>query len=118
MPHTHAIFEDCPYMRTFIKSNKTTIRQVVADVTGYKLSEVAFFSTPIREEDMELTDNLLPLELVIDAGEGWHKYGDSSAVRTMVNLILERCPGADAMHFSVWPRALKSYFSEYKPNTP
>lgn len=113
MPHIRTVFVDTPANRAYIRANKTTIRQIVADRLGYPAEDVAFIPEPIRPEDMDLADNVLPIEFVIDAGERW--FGDEDAADEIRYHILEAPHTNPFIPFGVWVRGHRSKFAEHKP---
>lgn len=110
MPHIRALFRDTPEIRAILKARKTAIRHVVAETLGYEPEDIAFVPEPIRPEDFELTDNMLPLEFVIQAGERWVK--DKMAPKTLVRAIVFQCPELATIAFGVWPWGLQSRYAD------
>lgn len=114
MPHVRMLFVDEPPMREFLRANKGTIAGIVADVLGYPRDEVAVIPNPIKQDDMELADNVLPLEIVIDSGTRWVNRADE-VPHQIRQRILDECDGAKQINFGVWPRSFQGGFAEHKP---
>ena len=101
-------------MRAFLRDNKKKFGDITAEVLGYPRDQVAVVPDPIRQEDMDLSDNILPLEFVIDAGDRVIDRVEESA-EEIKNRILAECPGASKINFGVWLRGLIGAFVEHKP---
>ena len=132
MPHVRAIFVDSHEIREFLRQNKTKVRTIVAQVLGYPIDDVAVIPEPIKLEDAELADNILPLEFVIDSGglkpSGQSReYAPDGHARAIKEQIIHECQGdwlrfdkdrskANNINFGVWLRFFEdSSFVEYKP---
>jgi len=104
-------------VRLFLERNKGYIREIVSNVTGYDKALIALIPEPISKEDMDLADNVLPLELVIEVGKKLtdEVAADKDAAK-IKNMIFTLCDRADRIHFSVWLRGYPvNGYTEHKP---
>ena len=117
MPHIIPVFPEDPAIRALIVEHKTTLREIVADVLGYEFDEVAVKPDMIRKEDMDMADNLLPLEFVVDAG-----LRPITSLKDVVAAIRQRIvrqiSAFGQVNFGVWPKASPSEFAEHRPGVP
>lgn len=117
MPHIRVIFVDHSDMRSFLMNFKKGLRHSLAKVTGYELGAISLIPEPIRFVDMELADNVLPLEFVIDVGT---RVGTTEAIEKCSAAFKERIvrdfPFLAEINFGVWMRSfLINEFVEHKP---
>lgn len=116
MPHITARFltkgVGTRNLKDLIRFQKGRIRTTIAEAMGYPAENVAFYSSP---EDPELTDNALPLEIVIDSGVRTIDREKECVDRIKI-LLLARCPGLKTYHFGIWLKTnTKNEFVEHKP---
>lgn len=115
MPHVHALFSNSPVVRDFLLKHKTLIRTSIAEILGYSEEEVSFIPSRILPEDVELADNLLPLELVVNSGTRTLNR-ESECANKIRDSIIEKCLGARGINFKVWVVShSKNGFVEHKP---
>lgn len=114
MPHIIPVFPEDPVIRAFIVEHKTMLREIVANALGYEVNVVALIPNMIHKEDLDMADNLLPLEFIIDTGSS-SVTSLRSYVGVIRNNIVRQIKDFRQINFGVWPRALPSEFSEHKP---
>ncbi len=117
MPHIRAIFPENPTVRDFLRRHRDMICITVSKVTGYDKSLIAFVPEPISTENMKLASNVLPLELVVEAGV---KIADHDTAEKMAahikEMILEYCSPSIEINFGVWLRAYHvNGYTEHRP---
>ncbi|GEM_PF-3654341 len=102
---------DTRNLRDVLKLQKGLIRTTIAEVLGYPAEDVAFYSS---QEDPELTDNALPLEIVIDSGVRTIDREEECAER-IKELLIRRCAGIKTYNFGIWLKThAKNAFVEHK----
>ncbi len=118
MPHIYPIYRQGGiWIRTILKNNKTKIRELVAQRFGYEMNDIALIPRPIVDDDIELSDNILPLEFVIDIGS--RMVGKTDEVM-MNDLKTDFCGigSLNEINFGIWVRSFEhSNFIEHKPAT-
>lgn len=118
MPHIRALFIDTPETRSFLRANKTEIRTVVAEALGYPVADIAVIPEPISGDDLDLGDNLLPLELVINSGTRSIDREDECVAQIRQG-VLARCDGAAGIQFGIWLRSHPyNAYIETEPASP
>ena len=115
MPHVRTLFPDNGRIRNLIRDNKTLIRMIVSGCTGYRLEEIALIPDIIPHDHADLSENLLPLEFVIDTGTKCS--GKTKEVGNLIlNDLMVRVPGLCDVNFGVWLRSMTdNHFAEHKP---
>lgn len=116
MPHITARFlasgTGTRNLRELLRLQKSQIRTTIAEVLGYPVEDVTFFSS---QEDPELTDNALPLEIVIDSGVRTINR-EQECVDRIKELLVQKIPGLKTYHFGIWLKTHeRNEFIEHKP---
>lgn len=116
MPHIRAIFIDDLTVREPLRFQKTLIRERFAFHSGYGLEQVAFIPERIPKDLLDLTDNLLPLEFVIDGGRKC--AGRTVEISTKMKEDLLRIDeGFRRIKFGLWLRTVTdSNYIEHDPS--
>lgn len=104
MPHINEIFDGTRKdIRNRLKQHKKAFRSIVAKRAGYDMESVAIIPYPITEEDLELADNILPLEFVIDMGS--RAMTEVQAVAQDIANKINKLEGMAHLEFGVWVKA-------------
>ncbi len=115
MPHVRVLFVDKEGTRNLIRDNKGAIRVIVAEATGYSLGEIALFPEMIPRGLEYLTDNMLPLEFIIDVGTRC-KVTDEAISAYIKRAFTVEISQLAAINFGVWVRRMvDSTYAEHKP---
>ena len=115
MPHIYTVFPaNSDEIRAILKEQKTNIRKSLALCGGYEMSDIAVIPRPISDDDIELADNILPLEFVIDTGS--RTVNEALALKkALKRAFIEHC-GLKHINFGIWVRPFAhSAFVEHKP---
>lgn len=115
MPHIHAITTaENNFAKSLLRGYKEKICRQLATVCGYNVGEIALIPRLLTDEEVELSENILPLEFVIDSGKSYNWTEESS--KTLAGLIIQNCSGFERIHFGVWGRGMSNNgFYEHKP---
>ena len=98
MPHIEVLCFDRLPIRLFLKENMVAIREALAPFIGYPMEEIGLFVSP---KDPELTDNMHPIEFLVNSGEKTVGVDDARAEEAM-SAIVRRCPDINQTPFAVW----------------
>lgn len=101
MPHIQVLFIEQPEVRNFLRKNKSKIRTIIAGVLEYPLEDVAFIPNAISSENLELADNLLPIEFTVNSGTRTLEREDEYAGKIEQSLI-DKFDFLAATNFGVW----------------
>ena len=118
MPHIRPLFPENTGIRTFLVYSKLIVCDIVSDATGYSTKEIATIPDIVRPEDMEMADNLLPLEWVIRVGSKCVGLVEEQAKEIKKN-ILAKLPNAREIHFGIWLISPSdAFYVEHDPKKP
>lgn len=116
MPHICPVYRASDdWTRAVLKINKTKFRELVAQRFGYEMSDVAVIPRSMSDDEIDLADNILPLEFVIDMGS--RMVGKIDDVM-MNDLKIDFCglTGLSEINFGIWIRSFEhNSFVEHKP---
>ena|SRR3989344_6348092 len=117
MPHIHVLLaQSDENLKTIVVQCKTAIRRMVAARLGYPPEDIAVIPRLFSAEEMELSDNMLPLELVVDTGTRPAEIGDQTADELRDDILWE-CIWLRSVNFGIWIKGNKDNgFSEHKPD--
>ncbi len=119
MPHIRAIYPETisPQVRLFLEKNKGMICEFVSNTIGYEKRLIALIPERIPKADMDMAENVLPLELVVEAGIKIPDHDTAERCSERIKqMILEHCDGAEHINFGVWVRAYHvNGYTEHKP---
>ncbi len=117
MPHISAVFleDGGEGLFEFIRKEKTRIREALAAATGYDLQEIAFIPNILPIWHRQFSDNMLPLELVVDAGNKC--LGNEEKVVEVFLAELLKIHQFQPLNFGIWFRSFSnnSYYEHNKP---
>ena len=114
MPHIHALFVENEEVKMLLGEQKTAVREIVAKHTGYPLEAVAFIPNMVPRELEDLTENLLPLEFVIDVGLKCAENEERIVAGIKTDLLKL---DFNLINFGIWLRVMETNaFSEHKPS--
>ncbi len=114
MPHIRALFIEDQGTITLLLAKKTEIRESVARRTGYTIEKVAFIPDMVPDFLANLSDNMLPLEFVIDAGTRC-LTPDTHFMCDAIKADLAQI-GFGSLNFGVWLRGMAdNSYHEHKP---
>lgn len=121
MPYIRAIFPESEKNVVRILRNrekKLAIRRTLSKIfPKYHVEQIVIIAEPLSRERMELSDNLLPLELTIDIGTHSETINDGHSDILTAQLI-RYCPELNGIHFGVWLKEFSSNgFTEHKPTS-
>jgi hypothetical protein len=109
------LFIEEPAVMELLANNKTRVREIVAALTGYDPEAIAVIPEMVSRALLRLSDNLLPLEFVIDAGTKCANRSEDIAL-AIKNAIVTDIPEFGAVHFGIWFRTMTDNgFVEHKP---
>lgn len=103
MPHVRMLFIENEELSKILGNNKTKIQQIVAEMTGYTVGEIAIIPEMIPRSIAKLSENLLPLEFIIDCGAKTHNV--ELLVTESIRTKLRSKAGLRKVQFGVWLRS-------------
>lgn len=116
MLHIRVIFLESNEIANILTKYGLQIRQALhVNFPQYSVEEIAIIAEPLLEWKVKLSDNLLPLEFVIDIGKQSVPL-DESHSEHLRDCLLSLCPKLDNINFGIWLKEMPSDgFSEHKP---
>ena len=116
MPHIHVYV---PANETkalaLATQHKTDIRIAIARLFEYDEQDVTLIGHIIDTGEMALSDNVLPLEFVVDLGTRKTPLSDASAQEAL-HILTVAAPGITTVHHGIWVREMQSNgFAEHVP---
>lgn len=114
MPHIRALFIENEEVKELLRRKKSSIRQGVAMHTGYELEKIAFIPDMIPAGIADLSDNVLPIEFIIDAGKKC--LGKTAQINVKLKHDFAEIIGLKPIQFGIWLRTMTD--SDYIEHMP
>jgi hypothetical protein len=125
MPHIRTLFPQTAHfdaaqgqhvtVYNLLRENKNKFRQGFSIASKYPVDVIAVIPDMVPSALDPLSANLLPLELVIDAGTKCIGLCKEVA-ETFKHYLLVTIPAMQHLHFGIWLRAgAENHYTEHKP---